>query len=85
MTILDGRRKASDQPDRDGAVEYLRSGEPNAAAESIDMGTVPFRELIGGLFLSTRTRPDIVVAVGIVARCVFDPRQVDWIPAKRIL
>jgi hypothetical protein len=48
------------------------------------MAIMPFRELIGGLFLSTRTRPDIIVAVGIVGRRVADPRQVDRIAAKRI-
>jgi hypothetical protein len=73
-------------PTEMGQLSKLRSGEPSTAAESIDMTKVPYRELIGGLlFISTRTRPDIVVAVGIVARRVFDPRQVDWIAAKRIL
>jgi hypothetical protein len=64
----------------------LRPGETSTAEESIDMTKVPYRELIGGLlFLSTRTRPDIAVAVGIVAGRVSDLRQVDWIAAKRIL
>jgi hypothetical protein len=73
-------------PTEMGQLSKLRSGEPSTAAESIDMTIVPYRELIGGLlFLSTRTRPDIAVAVGIVARPVSDPRQMDWIAAKRIL
>jgi hypothetical protein len=50
------------------------------------MTKMPYRELIGGLLsLSTRTQPDIAVAVGIVARRVSDPRHVDWIAAKWIL
>jgi hypothetical protein len=69
-----------------GILSKLRSGEPSTAEESIDMAKVPYREMIGRLlFLSTRTRPDIAVAVGIVARRVSDPRQVDWIASKRIL
>jgi hypothetical protein len=81
-----GDAKPVISPTEMGQLSKLRSGEPSTAAESIDMTKVPYRELIGGLlFLSTRTRPDIAVAVGIVARRVSDPRQVDWIAAKRIL
>jgi hypothetical protein len=81
-----GDAKPVMSPTEMGQLSKLRSGESSTAAESIDMTKVPYRELIGGLlFLSTRTRPDIAVAVRIVARRVSDPRQVDWIAAKRIL
>ena len=45
-----------------------------------------YREAIGALlYISTRTRPDIAAAVGILARKCEDPNQADWIGVKRIM
>jgi Reverse transcriptase (RNA-dependent DNA polymerase) len=61
-----GDAKPVISPTELGQLSKLRSKEPSTAAESIDMTMMPYRELIGkSLFLSTRTRPDIAVAVGI--------------------
>jgi hypothetical protein len=69
-----------------GQMSKLRSKEPATADESINLIKVPYRELIGGLlFVATRTRSDVAAAVGILARRVADPREIDWQAAKRVL
>jgi Reverse transcriptase (RNA-dependent DNA polymerase) len=69
-----------------GQMCKLRSNEPATAEESINVTKLPYRELIGGLmFVATRTRPDMASAVGILARRVADPREIDWQAAKRVL
>lgn len=56
----------------------LRSKQPSTEDEKADMDDLPYRELVGSLFcVSTRARPDISVARGILARRVEDPRIVD--------
>ncbi len=37
------------------------------------------------LYLSTRTRPDISVAVGILSRRVADPKPIHWTALRRVL
>ena len=45
-----------------------------------------YREAIGALlYISSRTRPDIAAAVGILASKCEDPNQADWIRVKRIM
>lgn len=45
-----------------------------------------FKEVIGSLlYLSTRTRPDIVTAVGILSRDSGNPTKESWVGVKRIL
>jgi hypothetical protein len=69
-----------------GQMCKLRSKEPATAEEFIHETKVPYRELIGGIMLvATRTRPDVAAAVGILARRVADPREIDWQAAKRVL
>lgn len=47
---------------------------------------VKYQELLGILlFLSTRTRPDIALAVGILCRYSSAPKEVHWVALKRIL
>ena len=49
-------------------------------------GELPFREHIGGhLYLSQRTRPDIVFAVGKLAQHCLNFKEQHWNAAKRIL
>ena len=51
-----------------------------------DLPKVPFRALIGSLlFASTRTRPDIATAVGILSRHMTHYNQDHWVAAKHIL
>jgi hypothetical protein len=37
------------------------------------------------LYLNTKTRPDVAVAVGVLARLVSAPAEVHWTEIKRIL
>jgi hypothetical protein len=47
---------------------------------------VPYREAIGALlYMSIRTRPDITVAVGALAKHVHESRPLHWEGVKRIL
>ena len=51
-----------------------------------DPGIKRFREAIGALlYVSTRTRPDIAAAVGILSRKCQNPSQQDWANVKRIM
>ena len=61
--------------------------ESTPAYEEVEaMKVVPYREAIGSLlYLSIRTRPDIAVAVGILAKHCFKPRPIHWTEVKRIL
>jgi hypothetical protein len=69
-----------------GQMSKLRSKQQATAEEFINVTKVPYRELIGGLlFVATRTRPDVAAAVGILARRLADPREIDWQAAKRVL
>jgi hypothetical protein len=53
--------------------------------ESRKMLGVPYREAIGNLmYLSVRSRPDIAVSVGILAKHVQNPRPIHWEAVKRI-
>lgn len=82
---LSDARPAS-TPTEMGIYATLREKTPSSAEDKEAMAGVPYRELVGALlFISTRTRPDICVSVGLAARRVADPRQVDWEGAKRIL
>jgi Reverse transcriptase (RNA-dependent DNA polymerase) len=54
--------------------------------EETAMIGIPYREAIGALmYLSVRTRPDISVAVCILAKHVQEPRSLHWEAVKRIL
>jgi hypothetical protein len=53
--------------------------------ESRKMLGVPYREAIGKLmYLSVRSRPDIAVSVGILAKHVQNPRPIHWEAVKRV-
>ena len=59
---------------------------PRTEEEASAMIGVPYREAIGALlYLSIRTRPDIAVAVGTLAKHVQEPRSLHWEGVKRIL
>jgi hypothetical protein len=59
---------------------------PRTEEEASAMIGVPYREAIGALlYLSIRTRPDIAVAVGTLAKHVQEPRPLHWEGVKRIL
>jgi hypothetical protein len=52
---------------------------PKTEEEASAMIGVPYREAIGALlYLSTRTRPDIAVAVGTLAKNVQEPLPLHW-------
>lgn len=60
--------------------------EPSMKENSMEMTTKPFQELTGSLlYLSTRTRPDISFAVGMIARKMSNYRLGDFEKARRIL
>ena len=47
---------------------------------------VPFREVVGSLmWIADQTRPDIANAVQAVARYSYEPREVHWEVARKIL
>jgi hypothetical protein len=47
---------------------------------------VPSREVIGSLlYLAVRTRPDIAVAVNVLAKHIQDPKPCHWEGFKRVL
>ncbi len=51
-----------------------------------EMKAVLYREAIGSLmYLCTRTRPDISVAVNILSRHTAHPRPIHWVALKRVL
>jgi hypothetical protein len=55
-------------------------------AERSEMRSTPFRAAIGSLlYLSTRTRPDITVAVSILAKHSQDPSPIHWQGVKRVM
>jgi hypothetical protein len=59
---------------------------PRTEEDASAMIGVPYREAIGALlYLSIRTRPDIAVAVGTLAKHVQEPRPLHWEGVKRIL
>jgi hypothetical protein len=59
---------------------------PKTEEEASAMIGVPYREAIGALlYLSIRTRPEIAVAVGTLAKNVKEPRPINWEGVKRIL
>ena len=61
-------------------------GTNTQGASDQSSGSERFREAIGALlFISTRTRPDIAAAVGILARKRQSPTREDWIYVKRIM
>ena len=72
--------KAVTTPMTVGAVrEFSKSDSDLTKKES-------YHELLGcELFLSTRTRPEITGAVGILFRYSSSPRNVHWVDIKRIL
>ena len=44
-----------------------------------------YRQLVGKLLYRTHTRPDLSFAVGLVARFMQKPHEINWKEAKRIL
>lgn len=55
-------------------------------SEEMEMSKIRYREAIGSLlYLSTRTRPDISVAVVLLSRHVCNPRPIHWKAVKRIM
>jgi hypothetical protein len=64
--------------------ELMNKTAPNEE-ESRKMLGVPYREAIGKLmYLSVRSRPDIAVSVGILAKHVQNPRPIHWEAVKRV-
>ncbi len=64
----------------------LMRKESRSAKEASEMVGVPYREAIGSImYLAVRTRPDIAVAVGILAKHSQEPRPIHWSAVKRIL
>ena len=60
--------------------------KPRSKEDANSMTSVPYREAIGALlYLSIRTRPDIAVAVGTLAKHVQEPHPLHWEGVKRIL
>ena len=60
--------------------------KPRSKEDASTMTSVPYREAIGALlYLSIRTRPDIAVAVGTLAKHVQEPHPLHWEGVKRIL
>lgn len=58
----------------------------NHTDEGMLLSNEQYQKLIGCLlFLSVNTRPDISVAVAILAQRVSNPRQEDWIELKRVV
>lgn len=55
-------------------------------AEDAEMKGVPYCQILGKLlYVSTKTRPDICFAVGILSRHMHAPRPVHWNALKRVL
>jgi hypothetical protein len=78
--------KEASSPEAPGARAKLlpRSG-PLSPAEATFMATVPYKSSVGALFYIARaTRPDIVHAVGQVARFMQDPAPEHWDALLRI-
>ncbi len=64
----------------------LTSTIPASIKEKEEMVDVPYKEVIGQLlYLSTRTRPDISLAVGILSRRVTDLKVIHWTALRRVL
>jgi hypothetical protein len=60
--------------------------KPRSKEDASSMISVPYREAIGALLcLSIRTRPDISVAVGTLAKHVREPHALHWEGVKRII
>ena len=60
--------------------------KPRSKEDASSMISVPYREAIGALlYLSIRTRPDIAVAVGTLAKHVQEPHMIHWEGVKRVL
>lgn len=77
--------KSASSPMDPGQYSELTVKRPSTDSENFDMQRVPYREAIGQLlYISTRTRPDISVAVGVLSRNVANPKPVHWIGVKRI-
>ncbi len=66
--------------------KVITSNATPTDTELEEMKSVPFRESIGALmYLSTRTRPDIAIAVNILSRYVSRPKPAHWVAVKRVL
>lgn len=66
--------------------------EPHQIAVTIDHpqgfkqpGNVPYRELVGSLYLATNTRPDIAYALSYASQHMENPSVMHWNALKRIL
>jgi hypothetical protein len=58
---------------------------PRSDSEASRMDGVPYREAIGSLlYLAVRTRPEIAVAVSVLAKHVQEPRPCHWEGVKRV-
>ena len=53
--------------------------------ERKEMSGKPYRELVGGIYLSNATRPDIAYAAGVLSRFNSDPGIIHWNLAKHVL
>ena len=64
----------------------LMAKSPRSDSEASRMVGVPYREAIGSLlYLAIRTRPDISVAVSVLAKHVQEPKPCHWEGVKRVL
>jgi hypothetical protein len=67
-------------------INELMEKRTRSEEETLSMVGVPYREAIGVLmYLFVRTRPDISVAVCILAKHVQEPRKLHWEAVRRIL
>lgn len=70
----------------DPTVQLSREQCPKDESEILEMRSIPYRELIGGLvWLATATRPDLAFTVCVLSRFVDNPGQAHWNAAKRVL
>uniref|UniRef100_A0A0A9YMV4 Retrovirus-related Pol polyprotein from transposon TNT 1-94 n=1 Tax=Lygus hesperus TaxID=30085 RepID=A0A0A9YMV4_LYGHE len=93
-----GRLKLSQKPYAEQVVEKygvseskptytpLTVGQPTSSDQQYETIEFPFREAVGSLlYLSTKTRPDMALAVGISGRQVKNPQRSDLVNLKRTL
>ena len=75
------------RPPMDERQHYSKTQMPKAgSAETLQMTTFPYRELIGSLlWVSNGTRPDVTYSVNTLTKFTSNPGLIHWRAALRVL